>query len=64
MSERPSMWSQMRRAIWLREAVCPECGEANIKGRTGLIELTDDGAYCNNCGKSWPVGREKAEPVQ
>lgn len=63
MSERPSMWSQMVRASMLKDAICPGCGETNRIGQKAMIELTDDGFYCNTCGHPWESKRPRVQAV-
>ena len=64
MTDRPSMWSQVVKARWAHEVVCPKCGSLNLPGRKPTIELEDDGtASCAQCGHDWPASRPRAEPV-
>ena len=64
MSERRSMWSEVMMARGLAEAVCPDCGETNTKGRKHLIELNEQGsAYCNACGFSFQAIRPTVRAV-
>ena len=60
-----SMYSQVVLAQLLSAAVCPGCGEQNLSGRKPMVELTDDEqhAYCNRCGRTWPVERPPVTPV-
>lgn len=47
------------RANWLKEAICPKCGESNTKLATNVIEVDEQGnAYCNNCSETWKAEDE------
>lgn len=50
-------------ADWLRYATCPKCQESNRPGAKPLLEVGDDGAYCNNCGHEFIVQRPRVEAV-
>lgn len=54
MPERESNALNYRRTAWLRRAICPHCGAANIESRSMLITLNEDGtANCAEYSKSW-----------
>jgi transcription elongation factor Elf1 len=65
VAERLSNWSQYMRAVWLRDARCPNCEAMNIKGSKPTVELADDtyDAYCNTCGHAWVAERPPVNPV-
>jgi hypothetical protein len=56
MSERPSMWSLVQQATWLRAVHCinPQCATINIRGSKPEITIDECGqAWCAKCGATW-----------
>jgi Zn ribbon nucleic-acid-binding protein len=64
MSTRVSNWSEVTRRNWIAEAICPGCGETNLKGRKPAVELEENGmAYCSQCGHPWIATPPVVSPI-